>query len=235
MRGNHANVFGVRTLTDAESLHEAEAKLDQGSNRQLFGAMCSEVTATEDQAWITMLRAPHNISYHGLQRLLDDLGSSTLWERRHVVRPVGAAPGFLTALSRLMSTSVEDVRHGRNSNKVLGSLPYVYKGSVYEMTLFRAAPVVQMRIGQSAFHDLIRGMFTIRNAATGDKTRFAITYGTQGALAGVPLEAVYQPHWWLKVKLALDESVNVPTGPARDKRMLEQIDHVCEAAQQRSR
>jgi len=37
-------------------------------------------------------------------------------------------------------------------------------------------------------------------------TRFQVRYGSSGALAGVPVHAVYQPRWWFEVQLVLDEA-----------------------------
>jgi hypothetical protein len=225
VHGPEADVFGLRTLTDAESLDDAEAKIAQGSGPQLFGAMCSEVTPTQDDAWVTTVRTSSDLSYHRLPRLLDVLSTSTHWERRQVTRPSDAEPGFLTALSRLMLESIP------GAHQPLASLAYVYKGRIYDLTLRQRELVAQMRVGPSALHDLIRGAFAIRNRTTGNTTRFVTTYGSRGALAGIPVEAVYQPHWWLKVELALDDGIDVPTDPATDDRLLRQTQHLCDAAE----
>lgn len=37
-------------------------------------------------------------------------------------------------------------------------------------------------------------------------TEFELLYGTSGALAEIPVHAVYQPRWWLQVELFLDEA-----------------------------
>jgi hypothetical protein len=50
-----------------------------------------------------------------------------------------------------------------------------------------------------------RGQFEILTLATGARTRFEMTYGLTGELAGVPLDISWQPRWWLKVELHLAE------------------------------
>ena len=50
-------------------------------------------------------------------------------------------------------------------------------------------------------------MSTSRSRSTGDTTKFDVTYGASGPMAGVPVHAVYQPRWWFEVQLFLDDAV----------------------------
>jgi len=50
---------------------------------------------------------------------------------------------------------------------------------------------------------VVRSSFEIRTLSTDARTRFEVTFGTQGALAGIPVAASWQPRWWLKVELRL--------------------------------
>lgn len=51
----------------------------------------------------------------------------------------------------------------------------------------------------------IRSTFEITTRATHARTRFDVSVGTDGSLAGVPLAAEWQPRWWLRVALTLQE------------------------------
>ena len=48
-------------------------------------------------------------------------------------------------------------------------------------------------------------MFDILNVASGEHTRFDMSFATAGELAGVPTFIAWQPRWWLKVELSLVE------------------------------
>ena len=61
-----------------------------------------------------------------------------------------------------------------------------------------------------------------------------MTYGVNGELAGVPVQASYQPHWWLKLELALDESLDVPPNPVDDNAVVEQLRRICQSAKGQS-
>ena len=74
VQNENADVFGIRSITDAKSLDEAEARLAQGSGPALFGAMCSIVTATEAFAFTATVHVPADVTYRQLGRLLDSVG-----------------------------------------------------------------------------------------------------------------------------------------------------------------
>jgi hypothetical protein len=226
VQGPHAAVFGLRTLTEAESLEAAEVAVSEDRDVQQFGAMCSTVTPAQNNAWVKTIVASSDVSYRRLPELLDALETASDWDRRGIVRPSGAAPGFLTALSRLMLGSIAPAASEGSS-----LVTYVYRGTAYELTLGQRERVSRRRLGGSTFHDLIRGDFSIRNLRSGRRTQFVITYGSRGALVGVPIEAEYQPHWWLKLELSLDEHIDVPNDPAVDAEVEHQIRRICEKAQ----
>ena len=50
----------------------------------------------------------------------------------------------------------------------------------------------------------VRTAFEIRTLATDARTRFEITSGSDGDLAGVPVAISWQPGWWLRVELSLE-------------------------------
>jgi hypothetical protein len=224
------DVFGIRSIADAKSLDEAEARLAQGTGPSLFGVVCSKVTATDDFASTSSVRVPADVTYHDFDRLLDAVSSSTHWLRHRAARPAGAQAGFLTALENLIDKSVENAQDGAGPNQEAPSAPYMYKGAVFDMRLSHSDRIAQLRIESEVFRDLIRGEFTIHKRTSGYTTRFAITYGRSGALARVPVQATYQPRWWLKLELVLDEHLAVPRDPGDSKATSDRIREICRKA-----
>jgi hypothetical protein len=235
VQNDNADVFAVRGIADAKSLDEAEARLAEGTGPALFGAMCSTVTATDALAFTATVRVPADITYHQFNRLLDSVGTSTQWLRHHTTRPAGADPGFLTALQSLIRASVATTQRRTGPTERISSRMYVYKGTVFDFRLTRSRRIAQLKLESEIFHDLIRSEFAIRNRTTGYLTQFEVTYGVNGALAGVPVQASYQPRWWLKLELALDETLDVPADPAETDAAVEQIHEICQTARVRSR
>jgi hypothetical protein len=235
VQNENTDVFGIRSIADAKSLDEAEARLAEGSGPALFGAMCSTVTATEALALTATVRVPAVVTYRQFDRLLDSVGGSTQWLQHHTARPAGADPGFLTALQSLIRDSVETAQHRTGPTEKTPSRVYIYKGALFDIRLTRSRRIVRVTVGSEIFRDLIRSQFAIRNRTTWYSTPFDVTYGVNGALAGVPVQASYQPHWWLKLELALDEALDVPSNPADSDTVVEQIHQICQTAKARSR
>jgi hypothetical protein len=224
VHGHEADVFGVRTLTDAGSREDVRAGAGQKGASQYFEALCSKVTTMTDRTRMTSVTIPGNLSYRHLSQLLGALKASVPWEEHHVARPSDAEPGFLTAFARLTRTAVSGISRP-------SSIAYVYKGQVYDLTLLHSEPTAELRIGPSVFRNLIGARYSVRQRTTGRSTQFFVTSGSEGALAGIPIEVVYQPHWWLRIEMSLDDGVDVPVDPATDHQLLRRTQRLCEMAQ----
>lgn len=109
-------------------------------------------------------------------------------------------------------------------------MAYVYKDAAYDLLARRIERVPQLRMHSGALRNLIRADFSIRNRMTGWTTEFRITYGTEGSLAGVPVHAQYQPNWWFRVELKLDEGGDVPEDPTADVSIRQRIDTLCRSS-----
>jgi hypothetical protein len=104
---------------------------------------------------------------------------------------------------------------------------FVYKDAVYDLIVRRIERVPQLRTRSAVFENLLRAQVSIGNQATAATTEFRVTYGTEGAFAGVPVVAQYQPNWWFKVELELDDGLDVPPDPAAEGPIRERIDRLC--------
>jgi hypothetical protein len=222
VRGDTADVFGVRTLQDADSVEKAKARLADQSSAHAFGVLCSSISSTEARSVTTTVTAPRDVSYAAVGRLLDAVETSEQWNTRNVGRPAGSAPGFLNAVDRLIHDSLSAARHTPS----LKTIAFVYKGEVYDLRLESAEPT-DLEIGQTVYRNLIRGTFAVHDRVTGHDTEFTVTYGVDGPLSGVPVQAAYNPHWWLKVELTIDDGLAVPPDPDGDHASRDRIEVIC--------
>jgi len=230
IRGDHADAFGIRSTADADSLDKAEAQLAEGTGPAVFGVMCSTVSETDDSAFTSSVRVPADVTYRDFDRLLDAITVSTRWHRHHAARPSGARVGFLTAVETLITQNVESVQNDARPNGNAMSTPYMYKAGVFDLRLSHTKRIDRLQIGSEVFRDLVQGEFTIYNRASRDTTHFTATYGTAGALANVLVRATYQPHWWLKLELVLDEQLDVPPDPGDNQATGKRIREICQKA-----
>ena len=226
VRGDSATVFGLRTSTDGDSPEEADANRTRPNGIAGFDALCSQITAAEGDSWITSVEVPNDATYRHLDRVLDAIEGNTTWKRRRMSRPADAAPGFLVTLDGLMRRTADAAR-GRRPLQPPPAAAYVYKDGVYDLFIRRIERIPQLRIGSGVVRDLLRSEFQVRKRGSDAKTTFWITYGVSGALAGIPVRAGYQPNWWFKVELELDDRWELPPDPASQDSTRRRIDTLC--------
>ena len=88
-------------------------------------------------------------------------------------------------------------------------------------------------IGLRRFDRLTRVDFDIFNRRTREKTRFSASFSPD-AVGLLPVQIVFQPSFWLRVELRLDEAADVPSDPAADAATLARMREVCSGASQRA-
>lgn len=166
-------------------------------------------TADEASSAITTVRLARDLTFRDVRALVDlieDAGADA--NVRHVRLPGGTRPGFLVALTELIHRSV--AARGRPAAgaaaRGASSLPYIYSGTLCDLTLRESELLRDARVGTRTYHDVVRARFDARNRATGTATEFDLIYGAAGPLAEIPVYAAYQPRWWLQVELFLDDA-----------------------------
>jgi hypothetical protein len=116
--------------------------------------------------------------------------------------PVASATrsGFLVAVAEL----VESVVGGGEAPTARRPVSYVFGQRTYQLRVVDAR-ATRLPLGPDVV-EARHTRFEIHTLATGARTRFEMTVGTRDHLTGVPLMVAWQPRWWLKLELHLDES-----------------------------
>jgi hypothetical protein len=208
VRGTEAHVLGVMKQSNEQSVSEAEKVLDgDGKGGYVFRAIRGTATDSQASAGVTTVRVARDLTYRDISPLLDMISSADdRPEKRAVALPPGTKPGFLVALADLVGKSVE--AFGRPDGKpgtTKQTASFVYFGALYDLTMKNTDDLRTATISGRRYTNLARSEFEMRSRTTGETTRFQLTYGTRGPLAGVPIHAVYQPRWWFEVQLFLDD------------------------------
>ena len=216
-------VFGIRTVTDGNSPEEAEARrLARGKEVEL-GVLCSRVSRVDAASRTTTVRVAGDATYRDVDHVLEVVERQPTWRRRSTARPADVAPGFLTAMDLMMRISVRQ----SGDAAVCPRLSFVYKDAVYDLIPRAVERVATLRTRKGVYENVLRTDIAVKNRATGSTTGFSITYGTEGPLAGIPIAAKYQPNWWFKVELELDDAQDVPPDPAADVSISQRIEQLC--------
>jgi hypothetical protein len=223
--GGATTVFGLRTLTDGNSPHDAERRLRTAGNIDL-GLLCSTISPSRVSSLTSTVSRSSHATLRDLAEVITDLQGTPAWIPHDAERPSDVAPGFLGAMDSLMRDSAA-AASGATTRPAVPSAAYVYKDAVFDVAVRRVERLSRFRTRLTELHNLIRVDLVVTNRSTSSKTDFSITYGTEGSLAGVLVHARYQPRWWFKVELALDEEADVPRDPASDDAVRARIDSLC--------
>jgi hypothetical protein len=209
VRGTDARVLGVMKQSNEQTVADAEKALGaEGKGGYVFRAIQGTASNREARAGVTTVRVERDMTYRDIDPLIALVNGATdpTAENRSVALPPGTRPGFLVTLSELVKQSVEG--YSKQASAFSPSkqpLTYVYFGVFYDLSLRGSELLKTTTIDGQRYTNVARSDFEIKNRSTGETTRFQLTYGTTGALAGVPVHAVYQPKWWFEVQLFLDE------------------------------
>jgi hypothetical protein len=217
IRGDAANVLGLMTESDEESVAEAEANLRrEGSGAHTFKVMHAAIDSGQSRSVETAVGAPANYSIRQVQAVLALAGDGGTSGSSRVVRlPRGTRPGFLSALAEIIHAHAEHARAGTLHPGA--PLTYVYHGKFYELRSTSVQLKPTFEVGGSRYARVVSGQFSTRNLAGGEETRFALSYPIDGGLAEIPLTISYQPRWWMQVNLVLADDVDSPLMGALDR------------------
>jgi len=216
-------VFGIRTVTDGDSPEDAAARRSARERVVELGVLCSRVSRLDAASRTATVRVAGDATYRDLDRVLDVVERHADWNGRRTARPADVAPGFLTALDLMMRISARQ----SGDTPACPTLSFVYKDAVYDLIPRRVERIAALRTESGVYENLLRTDMSVKNRTTGSITGFSITYGSEGSLAGVPVAVKYQPNWWFKVELELDEGQDVPPDPAANVSINGRIAQLC--------
>ncbi|HEY7789074.1 MAG TPA: hypothetical protein VIC33_01035 [Vicinamibacterales bacterium] len=204
LRRGTATILGVMTRSDEQSLDQARANVSHASGQpQAFRVIRESVDGQLARSAVMTLGTRQHYTFKQLDDVLAQVPPASQFQHhRSLTLPPGTEPGFLAALNHLIGETLSG-----GSTEHPAPVRYVYSGKLY---LVRASDVNQkdeIKTGSGDYQHLLEASFDIHNVATGDDTDFDMTYGTEGALRGIPVTVQYQPRWWLRLELTL-------TGPS---------------------
>jgi hypothetical protein len=217
---DHADVFSVRSLDKGAATSPDGFGVGDGP---IFGASCSAVNDGSVASARTTVNA-RGLTYRMFDQLLDRVAVSPDWAARRTRRPAGADAGFLTALQH----TLEEVRDaGARSTEASQTRSYVYNDTIYDLSTRDSQPLGRTTVGARTFDRLVRADLSIRNRTTSDVTRFGVTFSPDLAATSLPVQIFYQPSFWLRIELRLDDAADVPADPAGDGSVLSRIRAIC--------
>lgn len=205
-RSGGATVLGVMKKSDEETLNEATSRVASEANGGVvFKMIQATIDRSESVARVTVSKAGRDYSYRELDALLEALLKETsLPKVRKTPVPPGGAFGLLTGIADLLHDAVDSVhRTGRAPGKK--SLAYAYYAKQYDVARTSSAIQRNTSYGGKAYGTLLQSDFEVRARGESWTESFQVVCGLDGPLAEIPVFVTYQPRWWFKVEITLDE------------------------------
>ncbi len=206
--GGDVTMLGVMKQSDEQSLEEARAHVENESAASYpFKLIRTRVAEGESTATVTSGAFSRDFTYHDLQALLRGFDEQPVRTSAPKQVRVGqnTKPGFLVAIADLIHDSVWAFHRSGAAGLTARSVTYAYNGRLYDLVLAKPRVLRNAEYGGQAYPTLIDADFEVRNRANGGKEQFSVVYGTEGRIEEVPVYIAYQPRWWLKAELLLDE------------------------------
>jgi hypothetical protein len=205
VRGNTSSVVGVMTQSDEDSVESARASMQaQKAGSHPFKAIRATVAGGRASAEVLCVNFEQDFTFRDVHAVLARLPAVRAPSRSLEV-PEGTSPGFLGALADLVHDSV--AAWGTTGRAAAGGTrTFVWDRGLYELKLTECARADTLMIGERKVGPCLKGEFEIRTMATGDRTKFELTYGTSGPMAEVPVRIVYGPRWWFEIELTFEDN-----------------------------
>jgi hypothetical protein len=219
IRERDAEVVAVGSVNDANAPPDAAAGL---AGSQVFEASCASIAGGRVVTRQVKVQAPQ-ATYWMFGRLLGIVETADSWDEQRMARPDGAAAGLLSAMQRVMRAAKSDPR----SLKTLPPVSYVYQNTVYDLSIRGVAWLGRTRVGARTFDRLVRTDLSVRNRKTAEITRFSITYSPEPDVSALPVQITFQPSFWLRIELRLEEAADVPPDQAVDEAVLSRMRALC--------
>jgi hypothetical protein len=214
-----AEVFTLRTVNRGV---DSPKPADSTPESERFGVSCASIGVEAVRTLQTKVSAP-GTTYRMFERLLDQIATAPQWEEREIARPRGAVAGLLTALQQVIRTA----RWNPAGLATLQPVPYVYNNIVYDLSIRDIDWLGRTRIGSRTFDRLVRAELSIRNHTTGRITQFVVTFSPERTDPALPVQMLYQPNFWLRIELRLDDGADAPAGLGAIQAVQSRIRAIC--------
>jgi hypothetical protein len=206
VRGGEATIVGVMKKSDEESLDEATSRVaTEAKGGVVFKMIQATVRGPESVAKVTATTMARDYSYRELDALVDALVKEPSPPKFRTTRvPPDGRPGLLSSIVELVHDAVDGMKTtGRAPGR--RSLAYVYYAKQYDLARTSSHVERNATYGGVTYPKLLNADFEVTARGESWTERFTLVCGIDGTLAEVPVFMTYQPRWWFKVELVLDE------------------------------
>jgi hypothetical protein len=201
--GRDGALFALMTRSEEDTFDDANASTRSAAAGTEFRAIYARLDNGTVTARVAPVQATAPLDVFDVDATLGRIRQEAAAARpQQVQAQPGARPGFLVAVADLVDRAVAARTPAQRSGALAATVPYVFGRKAYEL---RLRDIARASLDGRQGVPLVRLPFEIRTLATDARTRFELTCGLEGDLAGVPVRIEWQPRWWLRLELDLDD------------------------------
>jgi hypothetical protein len=207
-RGSDGLTVGVMKESSEQTIDEAQSRLE--SERRTgypFKMIRERITATDSVSQVYTAHGPRDYSYRDLDPLLAVFEKEPRPPAVGRVRlEPGVRYGMLATLSDLIHEDVLSRRRASGSKGIAArEVRFVYNAKIYSLAITRSDFIGRAEFGGRYYDRLVQSDFEVTLRGQTWKEQFTVAYSLDGPMAELPVFVSYQPRWWFKAELVLDD------------------------------
>lgn len=208
-RNGEAVILGVMKQSDDATLEDAQARLENERHAgYVFKMIREQIRGGEAVAEVTTARFGRDYSYRDFDPLLEEFEKTSKTPQTKRAKVDGdVTPGLLSTVSAVIREDAEARRRSPGSRGASGSVArYAYNAKIYTLTLASSQFLGAQQYGGRAYSHVVRTDFEVTMKGFAWKEKFTVVYSLDDPDAELPVFISYQPKWWFKAELVLDDS-----------------------------
>jgi hypothetical protein len=207
-KGNQASVLGLMSRAEEKSIEEATKVVRSKSKEShQFKLGRSILNGRDCSATIQLNAFDADFTYRDVSPLLRSFEGEVQQTRQKAQQfPLDPKPGLLSTVFEMVDDTVAGF--GRDGTRGLSGkrrVSYSFNCQLYDVELRSSRLLENETIDGRRYPRLIESEFVVIKRATEKQEHFSLFYGIEGPMSGIPVKMEYQPRWWLKAELVLDE------------------------------
>jgi hypothetical protein len=205
-----AAVTGLMTDASEQSLDEVKKNTGKAGTGPIYKIIKGRTEGDESTAETLAIRARPEWSYRDLAVVLSEFEAERARRSARTGRlsvPAGTQAGLLMAIADVVNQSVKAIGRAPGSPAPPGrrTVIYTFNAKLYELRLVDSEWLAHATFAEHSYRNLLQLDFEVRNPKETWREKFSLAVATDGPLAGVPVHVTYQPRWWFRAELFLDE------------------------------
>jgi hypothetical protein len=206
--GEQATVLGLMSRTEEQSIEEATEHVRKGPpDAHQFKLSRSTLNGRTCAATMQLNGYESDFTYRDLGALIQSFEAGPQQTRQKAQQfPIDPKPGLLSTVFEMVDDTVAGFnREGKRALAGRSRASYAFNCQLYDVEQRSSRTLDNATIDGRRYPRLIESQYAVVKRTSRKEEHFSLTYGVDGPMSGIPVRLTYQPRWWMKAELVIDE------------------------------